>query len=83
LLLVAGEDAAAGVVKVEVDEEATAVASGDVVAVDSVAVAGEEAVKVEVEADTTGAKVEVEVDTTPTTRELPTLEEYIGVFCDV
>jgi transcription antitermination factor NusG len=76
LLLVAGEeDAAVGVVKVEVDEEeATAVASGDVVAVDSAAVAGVAAVKVEVEADTTGAKVEVEADTTPTTRELPTLE---------
>ena len=71
----AGEDAAAGVVKVEVDEEVTAVASGDVVAVDSAAVAGEEAVKVEVEADT-GVKVEVGADTTPTTRELPTLEYF-------
>lgn len=59
--MVAGEDEA-GAVKVEVDEEVSAVASGDVVAVDFVAVAG--VVEAEV------AKAEVEVDTTPTTSEL-------------
>jgi hypothetical protein len=61
LLLVAEEDEV-GVVKVEVDgAEVTVVASGDVVAVDSeaVAAAGEAVV----------VKAEVEADTTPTTRE--------------
>lgn len=57
----AGEDEA-GVVKVEVEGEVTAVVSGDVVAVAFAAVA---AAGVEV------VKVAVEADTTPTTRELP------------
>jgi hypothetical protein len=58
---VAGEDEA-GVVKVEVEGEVTAVVSGDEVAVAFAAVA---AAEVEV------VKVAVEADTTPTTRELP------------
>jgi hypothetical protein len=57
VLLADGVDEA-GVV-LPADGEVTAVASGEVVAVDIAAVAGVEAVK-----------VEAEVDTTPTTREL-------------
>jgi hypothetical protein len=75
VLLVDGVVDVAGVVLL-VDGEVTAVASGEgVVAVGFAAAAVAGVMKVGV--------VEVEVDTTPTTRELPTLEEYIGVFCDV